>query len=537
MKTQRYLITAILVGTAAWNSPVARSVAAEQAAAEQSPDWQEAKEAFTPVNELRADSELSTDAANAGIAMRVLGVSNGEDLTVFPPVTGSVDSSATADSQQPRSVTEPQVVGMSFRPSGATEQWTTGQKSAQKAQSHLESELVLLPAVDSSIPSSTHLASSQSNGRLAYATRAFAAEEPVSSGNAPTEQFLQNSAPTQWGPAVVASGCCDAPCDSCCSNCCQSCCPPPIVVVGTEAVFVSPDINGVPVSYQFDDGPAAQSLFIGPAFDDGAMDDFYAAPRIWLGVQGPCWGIIGRYYHLRAGENAHDPLVPPGALADHSFDVNNILEAYYTDIELTRNFCLHGCKNQFTFGVRYANLEHHESIYGRSIVLTDEVDALIQGGARRNREAHGTGLTFGLNGRKPLFCNSCAHWFYNARGSVLWGPSSTQVETWADVTAANGTAVAGTIDTATALVDDDLFIAELQVGLEWDFALRCLPAKAFFRTAFEYQYWDASTGLTAAGSFAGVSGATEDFQVSTAADAPGLIVDFVGLSIGTGFTW
>jgi hypothetical protein len=111
------------------------------------------------------------------------------------------------------------------------------------------------------------------------------------------------------------------------------------------------------------------------------------------------------------------------------------------------------------------------------------------------------------------------------------------VETWADVTAATGTAVAGTIDTATALVDDDLFIAELQVGLEWDFALRCLPAKAFFRTAFEYQYWDASTGLTAAGSFAGVSGATEDFQVSTAADAPGLIVDFVGLSIGTGFTW
>ena len=42
---------------------------------------------------------------------------------------------------------------------------------------------------------------------------------------------------------------------------------------------------------------------------------------------------------------------------------------------------------------------------------------------------------------------------------------------------------------------DDLFIGEVQAGIEWDFALRCLPAKAFFRTAFEYQYWDGSSGM------------------------------------------
>ena len=210
---------------------------------------------------------------------------------------------------------------------------------------------------------------------------------------------------------------------------------------------------------------------------------------------------------------------------------------------MTRNFCLHGCKNQFTFGARYALIEHHEAIYGRSI--TDEGspdEGLLEGYARRNRQAHGTGLTMSLNGRKPLFCNSCAHFFYNVRSSILWGCTHNEVESETSAIASGGAVVAaaGSIDTATAIVDDDLFIGEVQVGLEWDFALRCLPAKAFFRTAFEYQYWDASRGLAASGSFAGIDaplGASPDFQVTTGSAAPGLIVDFVGLTVGTGFTW
>lgn len=462
--------------------------------------------------------------------MRVLGVSKGEDLTVFPPVTNSVaTSTAATSSQESTSVAEPQVVGMTFQPGGASEQHATGQESAEKTENQSESELVLLPSVDISIPSSTHLASNQSIGRLSYATRAFAAEEPIDSGSAPTEQFLQDNAPTQWEPTVVASGCCD----SCCSNCCQSCCRPSIVVVGTEFVFVSPDVNGVPVGYLFEDFGASTSTLIGPATDYASMDNFIAAPRIWMGIQGPCWGFEARYYHLRAGENAHDLYIPqPFATGDTGFNVDNILEAYYVDLELTRNFCLHGCKNQFAFGVRYGSLEHHESIYG----WTDTTDGELMGTARRNREAHGTGLTFGLNGRKPLFCNSCAHWFYSARGSVLWGPSASEVQTSATATASGAAAViAGTVEGASVVVNDDLFIAELQAGLQWDFALRCLPAKAFFRTAFEYQYWDASSGFANAGSFAGFG--APDFQVTTNADAPGLIVDFVGLSIGTGFTW
>ena len=113
------------------------------------------------------------------------------------------------------------------------------------------------------------------------------------------------------------------------------------------------------------------------------------------------------------------------------------------------------------------------------------------------------------------------------------------MESWADVTVVSPATVAdaGSIDGATVVVIDDLFIGEIQVGIEWDFALRCLPARAFFRTAFEYQYWDASTGLAASGSFAGLSTGGDTYQATTGSSAPGLIVDFVGLSIGTGFTW
>lgn len=337
-----------------------------------------------------------------------------------------------------------------------------------------------------------------------------------------------------WGdPVMCSDGCCDDCCDVCCeATCgCAKCPPRRILVVGTEVVFLDVDLNGNRIAYQFDDFDTPSVTAFGPAYGDGAIDDFYITPRLWVGVQGEKWGVIGRYFHMRVGENDHDPFDPFGPVGEQSFDVNSIFEAYYTDLELTRNFCVHGCKTQFSFGARYASIEHDENIYARTIAD----DATYTGYGRANRQASGTGLTFGLNGRKPLFCNSCAHWFYNVRSSILWGTilNETETEATADVTPDFGS---GAITGAAVSVDDDLFIGEVQLGLEWDFALRCLPAKSFFRAAFEYQYWDAATGSASSGAFAGFSGATNS-QVAVDASAPGLIVDLLGVSIGTGFTW
>jgi len=537
MKTTKYLIAATLVGMAAWNSnallmaTTESSSAAEQKADEKSKAWREAKSAFTPVNDLRPTTDQSASAATTdGTTMRLLGLGSGQDLTVFPPLAKK--SAAVVAPAGPRN--------------SVVQQKSVWRQPETVQQSGSDTELVLLPSVELVGSSSAFLASSQSNGQIAYASRAFAADGAVEqvAQNEATGQYIQEEGAVQWGSPVVGGGCCDSCCDSCCTTGCRGCCRPPICVVSTEFLFLSPTLNGSPVFYRYRGDSVSTStnstLLFGPGNGYGALDDFYAAPRISVGWQGCCWGVMARYYHFRGAEHGHNPLVGHGSygeFANHTIDVNNILEAYYTDLELTRNFCLHGCKSQFGFGVRYALLSHDESIYGRTI--DPNSGSILEGGARRNRSASGTGLTMGLNLRKPLFCNSCAHWFFSGRTSVLWGSNANDVESRASVVAQGGSTVAaaGAINGASTWIQDDLFIGEIQAGIEWDFALRCLPAKAFFRTAFEYQYWDGAIGSASSGSFAGLDNGADNITVDTGSWAPGIIVDFVGLSIGTGFTW
>ena len=61
------------------------------------------------------------------------------------------------------------------------------------------------------------------------------------------------------------------------------------------------------------------------------------------------------------------------------------------------------------------------------------------------------------------------------------------------------------INGAYTTIDDTLFIGEIQLGLEWNYGLCCLPANAFFRMALEYQRWDGGQGVSEADSFAGIS--------------------------------
>ena len=35
----------------------------------------------------------------------------------------------------------------------------------------------------------------------------------------------------------------------------------------------------------------------------------------------------------------------------------------------------------------------------------------------------------------------------------------------------------------------DLFIGEVEAGVQWNAPLKCVPADAFFRVALDYQYW------------------------------------------------
>ena len=79
-----------------------------------------------------------------------------------------------------------------------------------------------------------------------------------------------------------------------------------------------------------------------------------------------------------------------------------------------------------------------------------------------------------------------------------------------------------------------MIINELQIGGQFDFALRNLPASAFFRAAFEYQYWDINGPPTGGAGFGGTIGdlTTNSFASAGLGDAKA-----VGLSLATGFNW
>ena len=331
--------------------------------------------------------------------------------------------------------------------------------------------------------------------------------------------------------------CCD-------TGCCE---PQPCLfwTAGVEATFLNPDINsrGGPsfAVERFED-----DRYDYCSTDSSDLDSLYMSPRIWLGVQGCCWGMDVRYWHMQASEGEYDPSI--GGLGswddydcgrpDLGFFSCSRLEAYTIDLELTRRFCINACQMQAALGVRHADLQINQGITG----LASTEEGILSGFARANRQVRGTGLLLGLYGRKPIFPCSCVSWFYNARWSALWGPTQTAAETFAAVQSSDPdyVASAGSVNGAYTNVDDTLFIGEFQLGLEWDYALRCLPANAFFRAAVEYQRWDGGSGSSAANSFAGItvdSGIDPTSVVSTQASALAPQLDLIGFTLGTGLTW
>jgi hypothetical protein len=325
----------------------------------------------------------------------------------------------------------------------------------------------------------------------------------------------------------------------------ECCCPPrrPLIwVSGVEASFLWPDANSDDATFEFED--EARDIDVSHSSNWEGVDSMNLTPRIWLGIQGCCWGTNVRYWHLHSGDGTYDPTIDNdsddwthgdfdwNATPDIGFFSDSQLDAYTIDWELTRRFCVGNCQSQASLGVRYGSLELSDSVTGLAI----DDDARHMAFARSDAYSRGTGLVMGLYGRKPLFPCSCVHWFYNARLSALWGPTCTSAETFSAVMVDGSSA--GSVNSASTYVDDTLFIGEIQLGLEWNYPLQCLPANAFCRTAIEYQRWDGGPGSSEAGSFASFTdnnNYTSTGTTATSAASPQL--DLVGLTIGTGLTW
>jgi hypothetical protein len=255
--------------------------------------------------------------------------------------------------------------------------------------------------------------------------------------------------------------------------------------------------------------------------------DFTISPRITLGMQGDCWGVLARYWRFQNGSLDSDFAHPTCDGADGATCFN--LETF--DLEVTR-LIVPNCDGRMlraSFGVRYAQMHEAANL---SFSETG-ADGWYQSSVFARHDFSGPGLTMGLQGIRPVGCG-CFNLFFDARLSFLFDDEARNyVETRADYV--SDTPAHDAID-ALGVGKADLFIGEIQVGGQWNLPLKCVPANAFVRCAFEYQYW-CTSNAGYADSISGAGPSSGPVVFAAGSSAGDTHVNLVGFNITTGLTW
>ncbi|MEX0677275.1 MAG: hypothetical protein WD063_09380 [Pirellulales bacterium] len=298
------------------------------------------------------------------------------------------------------------------------------------------------------------------------------------------------------------------------------------LVAGAEATFLWPQLSRTYLETAFVNGLGPVDIINDSALGsaDGAL---LVGPRLTLGVQGDCWGLVGRYWNSATWASGFTPAAPDSAQS--GVILFDTFRAYTLDLEVQRRFCWRNWDAFGFFGVRHASVNNDRNLWIQNSFGSD----LIEASAYAGQQYNGTGITFGFFGLRPLFCDGGAlKAYFTHRYSILWGNGLAAVQTRA--MAANTIAFAQSTDGALAIGDGDLFLVELGFGLQWESCLKCLPGRVFLRTGVEWQYWDTNTGVLAGSlSFADVITASSAAFTETGE----LLFDLVGFTFGAGITY
>ena len=309
----------------------------------------------------------------------------------------------------------------------------------------------------------------------------------------------------------------------CCPSACGNDCCGPKWVFGAEASFLAPIQGDRPMAFRTYTGSTVSDEFTP---NDSKPDGLVATPRIWLGVEGEKWGALVRYWNMEESAGVYTP----GNVYSSNF-ISNCFRAQTLDLEATRRFCWRNTNNIFSAGLRYAELDERTT---QSVVDAMSATDFYSGYTYARHHFGGVGFTTGLQGLKPI--NDCGlNLFYNVRGSWLFNGANTAnvVETHTAYGGGDGYGGA-TNGAATSGCNGDLFIGELQLGTQWNFALCERCNDAFFRIALEYQYWDTSnTGYVEAGSRTASTG----YAATSTASSGDTHVSMVGFLLGAGFNY
>jgi hypothetical protein len=305
--------------------------------------------------------------------------------------------------------------------------------------------------------------------------------------------------PGPGGPIVIEEGWGDV-----WSQTCQPWCGLGAIFVGVEGTFLAP-INEPNQSVVLTDLTTDQQ------FRGTSDSGLGAGMRTWLGIQQNGTGARVRYWFFGVDRTDFDP--DGNAQAHPVFVESYYLRATTVDAELFHEFCFpQGHTLEASVGARYARLRRGSAVTG--VGELGDIDLL--GLAMGWNEMEGTGITASIGGTRPLHLGArkgcdpccpapCLNLFWNLRGSVLWADSNTSVLTDANanVNQQFATASASSRDQAfTSLECDTVFIADVQVGLEYKFGFCCVPGIFALRSGVEYQHWDLANLAAHSHSFA-----------------------------------
>lgn len=309
----------------------------------------------------------------------------------------------------------------------------------------------------------------------------------------------------------------------------------PYLFAGAEATFLSVDApTGGEISLSFSDTTAPGVASISFLDGDG-VDQFGFAPRLWLGYQlTDKWGVVGRYWSMNASQFGFPTLAPGTTPVGSNFatiEETSRCRLYTVDLEGVRSLQVGDWKFDASVGARHASYRTHSEIFAFGVFTTGNfVNLTLQNGL----DFDGAGVTTSLVGRRAI--GQSTQLFAGGRMSFLAGQSDAFGRSAGSVADSPSAPLVGAATVRRNDADATLVILETQVGIQWDFPLYGWPATAFFRTAFEYQYWDLGILPTGGAGFGGTIGELTTNSFSTAPREP-VNAHLCGVSIAAGYTW
>ncbi len=290
-------------------------------------------------------------------------------------------------------------------------------------------------------------------------------------------------------------------------------------IVGIEALWLAPIGNQRLAGFQTTDHDPLVT-------DTCIQEEMTFTPRITFGWQGECWGVQAQYFQLRQ----NDPVNGYGQFGAGNSGGYGAVQAASVrceqfNLEVTRMFCYGQTQFQFASGLCYGQFDQLASLS----VLQSYQGSYVNSWSMSKLDFHGVGVTSGLTMLRPIGCKNL-NFFCTAQASLLWDTCGVD-ESQSRVTWESDNAASQSVGKANT----DLFIGEVETGVQWMAPLKCVPADAFFRVAFDYQYW--GTGGVPVIADVNSAGPNLTHLGTAAAVAGNGRTGLVGFGISTGITW